>query len=287
MLLAWVLFGALIGVAAANSRGFSVAGGIVAGLLLGPLAFLMFFASGGRKRCIQCAEWVQRQAKICPHCKSAVPPDEPLSGKWRAAIALGIVAVIAYGATRRLPPPPAHAPSSVLHPVAALPAAVAKPVHEPEAPAAQPPKPRGMVWMYASEGDPMGGQIRSATVHSNNELNLDFPYEGPQHAHLSLRSHPRYGKDVILSIERGQFMCGVSDCQVLVRFDEGTPVKFDAAEPNDNDSTVLFIRNYARFLANLRKAKVVRIQATLFQQGAPVLEFNVGALDEARLHGDK
>jgi hypothetical protein len=68
----WALFGALIGVAAAQRRGFGTAGGVIGGLLLGPLAYLMFFASGNRRKCPQCAEWMQKKAKICPHCKSAV-----------------------------------------------------------------------------------------------------------------------------------------------------------------------------------------------------------------------
>jgi phosphotransferase system glucose/maltose/N-acetylglucosamine-specific IIC component len=70
MLLFWVLFGALIGVSAAQRRGFSVAGGIIGGLLLGPLSFLMYFASGDRRKCPQCAEWIKKEAKLCPHCKT-------------------------------------------------------------------------------------------------------------------------------------------------------------------------------------------------------------------------
>lgn len=72
MWIGWMLFGALIGVFAAQRRGFSVAGGVIGGLLLGPLAFLMFFASGNRKKCPQCAEWIKKEAKICPYCKSQV-----------------------------------------------------------------------------------------------------------------------------------------------------------------------------------------------------------------------
>ena len=72
MLLFWSLFGALIGVAAAQKRGFGVAGGVIGGLLLGPLAVLMFFASSGRVKCPACAEWMKKEAKICPHCKTAV-----------------------------------------------------------------------------------------------------------------------------------------------------------------------------------------------------------------------
>jgi hypothetical protein len=70
MFLFWILFGALIGVAAAHRRGFGTAAGVIGGMLLGPLAILMFLADGGRRQCPQCAEWIQKQAKICPHCKS-------------------------------------------------------------------------------------------------------------------------------------------------------------------------------------------------------------------------
>jgi hypothetical protein len=74
MLFGWSLLGALIGYAAASRRGFSQVGGILGGLVLGPLAFLMFFVSGvtrgdERKRCPHCAEWIMLRAKVCPHCR--------------------------------------------------------------------------------------------------------------------------------------------------------------------------------------------------------------------------
>lgn len=73
MLILWALFGALIGLAAAQKRGFSPAGGILGGLMLGPLAFLMFFVSGisrseATKKCPYCAEFVKGDAKFCKHC---------------------------------------------------------------------------------------------------------------------------------------------------------------------------------------------------------------------------
>jgi len=71
-IIGWLLFGALIGVAAANRRGFGTASGVIGGLLLGPLAVLMFFASSGRKKCPKCAEWVQKKAVLCPHCRSEI-----------------------------------------------------------------------------------------------------------------------------------------------------------------------------------------------------------------------
>lgn len=70
MVIAWILFGALIGVSAAKRRGFGTASGVIGGLLLGPLAFLMYFASSNRMKCPKCAEWINKEAKICHYCKS-------------------------------------------------------------------------------------------------------------------------------------------------------------------------------------------------------------------------
>jgi phosphotransferase system glucose/maltose/N-acetylglucosamine-specific IIC component len=72
MTIAWLFFGALIGISAAQRRGFSIAGGIIGGLMLGPLAVLMYFVSEGRIKCPQCAEFIKKEAKICPHCKSVL-----------------------------------------------------------------------------------------------------------------------------------------------------------------------------------------------------------------------
>lgn len=73
----WWVLGALIGVAAAQRKGFSVVGGVIGGLLLGPLAFLMFFVSGvsssnERRKCPHCAEWIKSEAKVCRHCHREV-----------------------------------------------------------------------------------------------------------------------------------------------------------------------------------------------------------------------
>jgi hypothetical protein len=75
----WALLGALIGISAAQRRGFSVATGVIGGLLLGPLAFLMYFVSGvtrgdATRKCPYCAEWIKAEAKVCKHCRHGVPP---------------------------------------------------------------------------------------------------------------------------------------------------------------------------------------------------------------------
>jgi hypothetical protein len=76
----WLLLGGAIGAAAAQKKGFSMVGGVVGGMLLGPLAILLFTVSGvssskEQKKCPFCAEWVQRAATVCKHCKKDIPPQ--------------------------------------------------------------------------------------------------------------------------------------------------------------------------------------------------------------------
>lgn len=57
LLLGWLLLGALIGMAAAQKKGFSLAGGVIGGAALGPIgAWLLYLVSGivpgdQKKRC--------------------------------------------------------------------------------------------------------------------------------------------------------------------------------------------------------------------------------------------
>ena len=131
-----------------------------------------------------------------------------------------------------------------------------------------------------------GGTTRLAYVLSTNTVSFGSPYSGPQHGRLHLRTDPKYGRDVVFSIERGQLLCrSYEDCVVLVRFDEGKPEQFSAVGPADNSSDTVFIRNYDRFLGKLRKAKVVRLSINIYQEGAPIFEFDVSGFDHAKYLG--
>lgn len=72
-MLIWAVLGALIGVAAASTKGFSIAGGVIGGILLGPLAILMFLVSGSGRKCPFCAEYVKNEATVCKHCGKDLP----------------------------------------------------------------------------------------------------------------------------------------------------------------------------------------------------------------------
>lgn len=138
----------------------------------------------------------------------------------------------------------------------------------------------GLRWSYDNFDDKMGrGTIRTASVKSLNEVKFDFPYQGAQRAKLQLRVHPKYGKDVMLEIEKGQFLCSSYDgCNVSVRFDQGKPQTYAASEPEDNSTNLLFIDNYVRFLAKAQKSKKVFIEAKFYQEGTRVFEFDISNL---------
>lgn len=139
----------------------------------------------------------------------------------------------------------------------------------------------GEAWTYENVQDSMTQKtINIALLGSTNRLSFGFPYRGTQQAQLQLRKHPRWGQDVILQIQKGQFLCNSYDgCSVSVRFGNGKPKKFSAGEPNDNSSTSIFIRGYSNFVSELRKVDKIYIEASFYQEGNRTLEFAVDGLD--------
>jgi hypothetical protein len=135
-------------------------------------------------------------------------------------------------------------------------------------------------WIYDSWKDDLGrGEIKQASIFSINMFEFAFPYAGLQNAELILRKHPEYGNDVILKIKRGQFLCNYNGCSVNVKFsNQQKPITFSAVEPADNSSETIFIRGFDRFLANLKNSETVKIEATIYQEGSRVFEFNTKAL---------
>jgi len=142
----------------------------------------------------------------------------------------------------------------------------------------------GTQWTYSEAEDKMsGGTTYHAYVISTNTVEFGFPYNGIQNATLHLRVDPKYGKDVIFRIEKGQILCNsYEDCSVLVRFDDDKPVNYSAIGAADNSTETIFIRNYSKFVEKLLKAKQVRISTNIYQQGAPVFEFDVSGFNQEK-----
>lgn len=133
-------------------------------------------------------------------------------------------------------------------------------------------------WDYSQFEDEMGrGKVYTATIQSRNTISLDFPYSGEQHGTLMLREHPEHGKDVILKIERGQLLDSEYNDPVVVRFDSDKPVNFSSVGASDHSTETLFLRGnaFSVFSNRLKTAKIVRIQAPIYQGGNQVFIFDV------------
>lgn len=134
-------------------------------------------------------------------------------------------------------------------------------------------------WQYDEDVDNMTSKpIKSASVLSSNRLEFGFPYAGSQQARLDIRAHPRYGRNVIVSVQKGHMLCDLQGCALLVRFDDGKPGSYQAVGPADHSTTSLFIRDHARFLRALLAAKRVRIEVSFYQSGNRALDFDVNGL---------
>lgn len=125
-----------------------------------------------------------------------------------------------------------------------------------------------------------GKKARYAAVRDPKSLQFDFPYNGANYAYLHLRQHPKYGTDVYLTIDKGQLLCGIgSGCTVSIRLDDKPAKTYGASGSDDNDATVLFIHGAKKLIQEIKGSEVVRVQATVYKQGAPVMTFNTAGLE--------
>jgi len=140
-------------------------------------------------------------------------------------------------------------------------------------------------WVYGKPTDnATGKKYRTANVSSENSLYLSSPYDGEQSAYLRLRTHPRYGFDVYVQIEKGQILCDdYNNTNVLVRFDDGPAVPYSCGEPADYSSNLVFIRGGEQFEAAMKKAKMAHITLNLYQEGSKTLTFKVKGYDSSKI----
>lgn len=236
-------------------------------------------------KCKECGHAISKSATQCPNCGAKIKRTSLFTKLIAGFFALVFLSAILgqYSSEERKAEKQKQAAAEQAR-VDSLPpeqkAALEKKLaEEAKAKREQELQSQGLIWDYNDSPDQMGrGSIKWATVRSLNEFEFDFPYKKPQRATLQLRKHPKHGKDVILSIERGQFLCRIDGCTIHVRFDQGKALAYNAVEPEDNSTTTIFIGNYDRFLEGLRKANKISIEAQFFHEGNRVFEFDVSGL---------
>jgi hypothetical protein len=136
-------------------------------------------------------------------------------------------------------------------------------------------------WQYSENNDTIhNSKFKLAKATSVNTLNFKFPYTGSQHAYLVIRKNYDGSKDVMVSIEKGQFLTSVLGGKALIRFDDSSPEEFQLLSSQDNSTTVVFIKYADYFIKNVSKSKKVYFQTSFYQEGNPTIEFNIDGLKE-------
>ena len=138
-------------------------------------------------------------------------------------------------------------------------------------------------WSYHTSNDEMTGvQRKTACTTSTNELEFAFPYNGGSEGELCFR---RRGKslDAWVQVTKGQFICGVEDCVLHLKFDNGPIQGFSAVQSKTDETGFLFLEPASRLLTLASRAKQLRLQADYFQEGQKVLYFELSGLDIKQL----
>ena len=134
-------------------------------------------------------------------------------------------------------------------------------------------------WEYRDYEDKASGKTASkASLLSENKINLSFPYQGSQNGTLSVRNHPRWGKNIYLKIEQGQILSidgySYDNKYFLVRFDDGDVKKWNYVGSSDQSSDIIFISNEKKFLKQLTAANKIYITINLYQDGQYTFVFD-------------
>tara|TARA_B100000524_G_C23520005_1_gene323796 strand:+ start:72 stop:698 length:627 start_codon:yes stop_codon:yes gene_type:complete len=134
-------------------------------------------------------------------------------------------------------------------------------------------------WEYTDYIDEASGKTAyKASLLSENKINLSFPYSGSQNGTLSVRNHPRWGKDIYLKIKKGQILSidgySYDNKYFLVRFDDGDVKRWNYVGSSDQSSDIIFISNEKKFLKQLTTANEIYITINLYQDGQYTFVFD-------------
>lgn len=129
-------------------------------------------------------------------------------------------------------------------------------------------------WIYTEENDTNGsGKIYKASLTANDLLEFNFPYNGGSAAKIQLCNEAGHN-NVQLCVSKGQFNSSFMDgMSIQVCFDEKKPVLFYCSNVSDKKSNPVSINNPDKFIAGLKTAQRLVIEADFAGSGMRRMEF--------------
>lgn len=236
--------------------------------------------AGGRmkadeKKCPDCAEVIKRDASVCKHCGHRFTSEEVAAGrrrvemrKWGCGAAVLGVVVLIFIAAHSTPNADTSSPSNGAASSGDSPGSNSAEA----APASK--------WTYDEQRDDMRNRTdKFAQLQSENEQDFSFPYNGGSHLSIALQKFRKPETEVMLKLEKGQFIChSFTGGSVSVRFDGGPVRKFGCSDTSDADTSTIFLHPAGAFLTALRKSSKVTVEAEFFQEGVRQFSFDTRGL---------
>jgi invasion protein IalB len=139
-------------------------------------------------------------------------------------------------------------------------------------------------WSYEGSKDEMRG-TKSSTAYtvSKNKVDFEFPYSGGSNLNLLVRNNAGQ-KDVIISISKGQFLCGLMDgCEVNFKFDDGSVQSVTMIGSDSHDTDILFVKHpktVSGVIEKIKKSKKLIIEPRFFQAGSKQFTFDLTGFKE-------
>ena len=89
-------------------------------------------------------------------------------------------------------------------------------------------------------------------------------------------------KDVIVTISKGQILCGIRGCDLSFKFNDGAVQSITMSEPDNHSSEALFVmydKTETNIINQLKDSKKLVIEVPFYQEGRKQFTFDVGGLE--------
>ena len=144
---------------------------------------------------------------------------------------------------------------------------------------AEPPKFESP-WQYSEGEDRMSGDKSFyAQTSSSNEVDFEFPYHGGSTLSLTVRNS-KGRNEVLVRISSGQFMTSISgDEHIRIKVDDNQPKNYSYNGAADGSTDVIFVNSANRFIADLKGASELMVEAPFYNEGRQIFDFEVDSLN--------
>lgn len=133
----------------------------------------------------------------------------------------------------------------------------------------------GPKWLVNDYTDEISGTVtHTASIESDETFTSSMGMGGHEVTTLTIR-HRGAHNEVTIENKNLQILCDEYHSPLRVKFDSGKPQSFSCSESSTHDFGFGFINSPARFIAGLRHAKKVAMEAPVFDRGNFVMHFDV------------